>query len=104
LGDIWRSVAVNSHASIAVMIIKVTAEAVLAYFKAQVSAGGYDAGFGKIFNNCGNTGAPLGGDLSRNFEWRLIYQRCSLSFSYLATVWLADEIVMVLSFIIVFIV
>jgi hypothetical protein len=73
LGDTWRSLAVNSQASIAVMVIKVPAKALLACFKTQVGAGGYDAGLWKTFNNCDDTSAPLGGDLPRHFEWRWIY-------------------------------
>src|SRR5262245_21890641 len=73
LGDAARSLAVNGEPDVTVVVIQVPAEALLAYFKAQVVAGGYNGRIGKPFHNCDNSRSPFGGDLTRHFERRLIH-------------------------------
>jgi hypothetical protein len=68
LGDASRGLAVNGQTSISVMIIEVPAEALLAYFKAQMIAIGYSVRLGKAFNNQGNSRPTFCGDLPGHFE------------------------------------
>ena len=72
-GDILWGFAINSKTSIPVMVIEEPAKPLLAHFKAQVGASGYDACLRKAFHNCDDARTPLGGGFLRHFERPLIF-------------------------------